>query len=231
MADMIIKPSSGNSLVFQDEGGDAALTVATNGTTTFAENATLSGSGNNLGTVTAGTIGTGVTFPAGHVVAQALIQDRKAYNAHGGTFTAGDWRLRDLNDEVFDPENIVSISSNKFTLIAGSYIVQWQCPMQNSGYSGSKLWNETDSAYPGNGYGTSSYTDSSVGNLTTGHTFGCAIFTISGSKEFGVYHYQNTTSSSWGFGAGFDTNTASYTHSTQHPYSVFTQVLITKYQA
>jgi len=41
MADLIIKPSSGNSLVFQDEGGDPAITVATSGATTFAENATF----------------------------------------------------------------------------------------------------------------------------------------------------------------------------------------------
>ena len=67
MADLIIKPSSGNSLVLQDEGGDAALTVGTTGSTTLA------GTGNNLGTVTAGSIAGGsitsaTTFPAGHVI-------------------------------------------------------------------------------------------------------------------------------------------------------------------
>ena len=55
MANLIIKPTSGGSLVLQDEGGDAAVTVGTTGTTTFAENATFSGTANNLGTVTAGT--------------------------------------------------------------------------------------------------------------------------------------------------------------------------------
>ncbi len=59
---MIIKPSSGNSLVFQDEGGDAALTVGTTG------NTTLAGSANNIGTTTAGTLSSGVTFPAGHII-------------------------------------------------------------------------------------------------------------------------------------------------------------------
>jgi len=57
MADMIIKPSSGNSLVFQDEGGDPALTVGTTG------NTTLAGTANNLGTISSAT-----TFPAGHVL-------------------------------------------------------------------------------------------------------------------------------------------------------------------
>ena len=56
MANLIIKPTSGGSLVLQDEGGDAAITVGATGTTTFAENATLSGTANNIGTVTAGTI-------------------------------------------------------------------------------------------------------------------------------------------------------------------------------
>jgi len=50
MADLIIKPSSGNSLVFQDEGGDAALTVGTTG------NTTLAGTANALGTVATGNL-------------------------------------------------------------------------------------------------------------------------------------------------------------------------------
>jgi len=73
MANLIIKPSASGSLILQDEGGSAAVTVATNGTTTFAESATLSGAANNLGTVTAGSIAGGTitsatTFPAGHVL-------------------------------------------------------------------------------------------------------------------------------------------------------------------
>ena len=55
MANLIIKPTSGGSLILQDEGGDAALTVGTTGSTTLA------GTANNLGTVTGRTIGTGVT--------------------------------------------------------------------------------------------------------------------------------------------------------------------------
>ena len=43
MANLIIKPSSGNSLVFQDEGGDAAITVDTSGNTALAGNTTAAG--------------------------------------------------------------------------------------------------------------------------------------------------------------------------------------------
>ena len=49
MANLIIKPTSGGSLVLQDEGGDAALTVGTTGDVSLA------------GTVTAGAMGSNVT--------------------------------------------------------------------------------------------------------------------------------------------------------------------------
>ena len=51
MANLIIKPTSGGSLILQDEGGDAALTVGTTGVSTIAN-----------ATITAG------TFPNGHIL-------------------------------------------------------------------------------------------------------------------------------------------------------------------
>ena len=54
MANLIIKPTSGGNLILQDEGGDAAVTVGTTGSATFAQSVTLSGTTNNIGTVTAG---------------------------------------------------------------------------------------------------------------------------------------------------------------------------------
>ena len=90
MANLILKASSGNSLVVQ--GGDAspAITVGNTGTTTFAENATLSGTANNLGTVTAGTIGPNVVFPSGHVVgAYAIPNSTKTTIADNTTYTWG----------------------------------------------------------------------------------------------------------------------------------------------
>ncbi|SVB12193.1 uncharacterized protein METZ01_LOCUS165047, partial [marine metagenome] len=67
MANLIIKPTSGGSLILQDEGGTAANTIDASG------NTTLAGTTNNLGTVTAGSIAGGTitsatTFPNGHVL-------------------------------------------------------------------------------------------------------------------------------------------------------------------
>ena len=75
MANLIIK-SSADDLVLKGSGGNSAITVGTDGATTFAQNATLSGTANNLGTVTAGNISnSAIAYPAGHVVGSKVICD------------------------------------------------------------------------------------------------------------------------------------------------------------
>jgi hypothetical protein len=79
MANLILKPSTGGVLKIQNDDGTVdALSVSTGGNLTAAGtlgvtgNTTLSGSANNLGTVTAGTfnstIGSSATFPSGSIV-------------------------------------------------------------------------------------------------------------------------------------------------------------------
>ena len=77
MANLIIKPTSGGSLILQDEGGTAANTIDASGNTqlagtlgvtgasTLTGNVTMAGTANNLGTVTAGTLSSTVTNNAG----------------------------------------------------------------------------------------------------------------------------------------------------------------------
>ena len=67
MANLIIK-SSADDLVLQGSDASPAITVGATGTLTFAENVTMSGTANNIGTTTAGTLSSGVTFPAGMVI-------------------------------------------------------------------------------------------------------------------------------------------------------------------
>ena len=86
MANMIIKPASGGSLILQDEGGTAAHTIDTSG------NHTLSGTTNNLGTVTAGTLGTGLAFPAGHIIkTQHTFLPTQDYATTAGTSWVNYW--------------------------------------------------------------------------------------------------------------------------------------------
>jgi hypothetical protein len=76
MANLIIKPTSGGSLILQDEGGDAAVTVGTTGSTTLA------GTANNLGTISSAT-----TFPAGHIVKTVVAHKTDTTDINGATAT------------------------------------------------------------------------------------------------------------------------------------------------
>ena len=82
MANLIIKPTSGGSLILQDEGGTAANTIDASGNTQLAGtlgvtgNVTMSGTANTLGTVTTGNISnTAIVYPAGHVIRTTKVHD------------------------------------------------------------------------------------------------------------------------------------------------------------
>ena len=126
----------------------------------------------------------------------AIIADVKAHNVHGGTFTQDAWRTRDLNTELDDPSNIVTIASNQFTLQAGTYLVEWSCPAYKCENHGTRLRNITDSTTEGEGSSMFAYVTYSVNN----NSVGASVVTISSSKTFEVQHYCDTTKTNNGFG-------------------------------
>ena len=77
----------------------------------------------------------------------AIIADQKSSGTHGGTFTSGAWRTRDLNTEISDPDGIVSISSNQFTLAAGTYLIEYSAPGHDTDSHQTSLYDITGSAY------------------------------------------------------------------------------------
>ena len=58
----------------------------------------------------------------------AIIADRKTNGTSGGGITANTVTTRTLNTELYDPDGIVSISSNQFTLGAGNYYIHFSTP-------------------------------------------------------------------------------------------------------
>ena len=126
----------------------------------------------------------------------AVINDTKPYNQGGGTFNSGAWRTRILNTEVFDPDNIVSISSNQFTLQAGTYYIRAQAPAYRVDQHHIRLRNITDSTTDGVGsvgMSSSSFASITLSLLTTR-------FTISSAKVFEIQHYCSTTHNTYGLG-------------------------------
>jgi len=147
------------------------------------------------GAVTAGKINSAVEL--GKFVSYAVVRDEKGVTANGGTFTSGADRTRALNTEHFDPDGIVSLSSNQFTLQAGTYYIRWSCPAYAVNRHVSKLFNVTDGSSEEVGQVT--YASNSVT-----HSFGTARITIASAKAFEIRHHCQTTKTSNGF--GIDTN-------------------------
>lgn len=58
----------------------------------------------------------------------AVIEEQQAQNTAGGGSTATTWSTRVLNTEVVDADNIVTLSSNKFTPISGTYRIAVNSP-------------------------------------------------------------------------------------------------------
>ena len=135
-------------------------------------------------------------FDTAYAKSVAVIADVKAYNVHGGTFTLGAWRTRDLNTELDDPSNIVTIASNQFTLQAGTYLVEWSAPAYKVDRHTSRLQNITDSTTEV--LGTTEYTNDIEAVIS--RSMGAKVLTITGAKAFEIQHFAAVTRVTYGFG-------------------------------
>ena len=136
------------------------------------------------------------TDQGGKFSSYAVINHSVAYNQGAGTFTNGAWRTRELNTEVTDADNIVSISNNQFTLQAGSYLIKAQSPAYRVDQHVIRLYNVTDSSVDGVGMAvmtSSSFASQTVSTLVTR-------ITISGAKAFEIQHQCQTSHSTYGLG-------------------------------
>jgi hypothetical protein len=112
-------------------------TYSISGTTLTFSEAPLSGTDNvevvsgtllSVGTPSDGTItNTKVASGAGIEMSKtnfaiAYLKDVRSAGTNGGTYTVGSWETRTLNTEE-DPDSIVSLAANQFTLQAGTYEV------------------------------------------------------------------------------------------------------------
>ena len=134
--------------------------------------------------------------PPGSFTSYAIICDQKAHDANGGTFTSGAFRTRDLNTEIADPDGIVSISSNQFTLGAGDYLIEASAPVYKVARHITRLQNITDSTTIT--FGTAEYADTS--NNVANRSFLDARVSLTGSTTFELQHRADTTQSTQGFG-------------------------------
>ena len=126
----------------------------------------------------------------------ALLEDQKSSGTAGGTNTEDTWATRDLNTEVADPHGIVSISSNDFTLQAGSYLIKWTSSFYRVGEIKTRLLDVTNSA--ARGAGSSAYTNTSGNDQVESR--GAARVTPSGATAYRIQYYNSDVKSSNGLG-------------------------------
>jgi len=134
--------------------------------------------------------------PPGSFTSYAIISDEKSDNTHGGTFTSGAFRTRDLNNEIADPDGIVSISSNQFTLGAGSYLILASAPAFRVDGHQARLYDITGDAVVENG----TVESSGSGDAITTRSFVTARVVITGNTVYEVQHRGVSTTSTFGFG-------------------------------
>ena len=125
-----------------------------------------------------------------------IVRDKKTQNTDGGTFTSGDWRTRDINEELVDDGSNCSLSSNQITLAAGTYDVDITCPAYQVNLHQARLYDITNSAVLITG--TSEKTGSGVAVITRSHIIGT--ITLADTTVLEVQHQCATTASGDGFG-------------------------------
>ena len=134
MANLIIK-SSADNLVLQGSDASPAITVGATGTTTFAENATLSGTGNqitSLGTVTSGTLGSAVVFNDAH---KDIDCDADSWlSIISTTYDQNDNGTMDFPSQVKLGSNVTESGGVHTVGTAGWYFVY--CSLHNAGSTG-----------------------------------------------------------------------------------------------
>ncbi len=149
-------------------------------------------------------------LPAGGKFASyAIICDQKATDAAGGSTSTGTFNVRDLNTELVDDDNIVSISSNQFTLQAGTYLLRASAPAYKAARHQIIIWNATDSSVAI--VGTSEYCHQTNGNMTRSFAQGRA--TIGAAKAFEIRHRVGNAETTYGFGveSNYDLQPSIYT--------------------
>lgn len=128
----------------------------------------------------------------------ALLQDQKTQGTNGGGSTANTWSTRDLNTEVFDADNIVTISSNKFTPISGKYELHATAPIRSSSTATiARLRIQNITAGTTVSIGTNHLiVATNLGDVLSIDTF----FTANGTDEYALQYYTTQAVAATGLG-------------------------------
>jgi hypothetical protein len=132
----------------------------------------------------------------------AILRDEKATGTAGGSASATTWNNRALNTEVSDADNIVSISSNQFTPISGTYILRAQAKAYIVNLNRLRLYNVTGAASVEEGLNSMSQ----VSTVMATALLTCR-FTANGTDAYRIDHYTSGARATDGLGAAVSDGT------------------------
>ncbi len=142
----------------------------------------------------------------------AIIEDQKAQNTAGGTFTSGADQVRTLNTTVYNRNStITALSSNQFTIKGGRWEIEWSAPASSHTASHQTILRNitagTDVAR-----GTSEWTtsDTARGDVQT-RSIGSSVVTLASATTFEIRHRCSVTRATDGFGTQANMGTEIYT--------------------
>ena len=170
---------------------------AATGAPTFSNGAVVTGVCTATSFAGSGAALTGIS--AGLFSSYAIITHEKSNNTHGSSLSTGNFLDRELNTEVADPDGIVSVSGNHFTLQAGSYLIESMSIIHRGNQSQSRLYNVSDSSVVQYGMSVHS-SDGNSGNVISPVV---ARVTIGSAKTFSI---QSRVSNSDGENSGLANN-------------------------
>jgi len=145
------------------------------------------------------------TIASGLFSSYAIICDgNKSSGTHGGQPpNTSSYNKRDLNTEIADPDGIVSISNNEFTLQAGSYYIHAAAPGHRMNQHQARLTNATDGSVVQ--YGMSVHSSDGNSGNSIAHVY--ARVTIGSAKAFKIEHRcTNTDGEGFGLANNFGNN-------------------------
>jgi hypothetical protein len=146
----------------------------------------------------------------------AVLEHQLTAGTHGGSATAGVWTNRVLNTEVSDADSIVTLSSNLFTPVAGTYLVRARAAFYDTDATRLRIYNDTAGSTAVLGLKDRMSTVNSATGLMAVVE---GVFTANGTDAFSLDYRCTTGTATYGLGF-FGTNDGDV--------EVFAQVVLTK---
>lgn len=156
--------------------------------------ATTPSEADNADNLTAHLYGIDQALASSSGLSYAILQHDESSGTDAGGTSASTWNARPLDTEVSDTDSIVSITSNTFRPISGTYLIRVAASVFNAGFTRLRLYNIDGTSVVGQGVNGRPAT--SQGNTD----YLELIFTANGTDDYRIEHYSSSAQSGNGLG-------------------------------